>query len=381
MAAQPTELTARLIDLFGSPATADPTKLYGNLTVNPNGTVTVGTGLTMPDGYTSANTPAGRNRIINGDCRIAQRSSIAVTSSNGGYGGPDRFLCAVNSAGQFTQSLGSITYGGVTRPAVVQTVNTINTNFTTSLFWSGIVQRIEGNHCFDMLGQSVVISFIFSTNVTGTYSVSLEDSTQVNSYVSTFAATAGVPIKVIIPISTLPTNLVVPQSNALGMIIWIGSINAGTYATSSLNSWKSTNSICSTTSTNWAATANNFIAVTELQFETGTYATPFERIDMSRLLMQCQRYYQTDQPIILPSRADFHSPIMLKVPMRTTPTIVWYSAATLNVGYIRDNDNARDVQVTGSGGGPNWIYPVTGGSPSMAVNSNTTVGYRLTAEL
>jgi hypothetical protein len=43
MAAQQSELFARLVDLFGSPATADPTKLYGNLTVSPNGNVLIGT--------------------------------------------------------------------------------------------------------------------------------------------------------------------------------------------------------------------------------------------------------------------------------------------------------------------------------------------------
>ena len=36
-------MAARLVDLFGSPATADPTKLKGNLTVAPSGNVIVGT--------------------------------------------------------------------------------------------------------------------------------------------------------------------------------------------------------------------------------------------------------------------------------------------------------------------------------------------------
>jgi hypothetical protein len=36
------QLTARLIDLFGSPATANPSKLAGNLTVSPNGNILVG---------------------------------------------------------------------------------------------------------------------------------------------------------------------------------------------------------------------------------------------------------------------------------------------------------------------------------------------------
>src|SRR5579864_4951953 len=37
------QLTARLVDLFGTPSTANPAKLLGNLGVTPNGNVLVGT--------------------------------------------------------------------------------------------------------------------------------------------------------------------------------------------------------------------------------------------------------------------------------------------------------------------------------------------------
>src|ERR1700752_2687224 len=36
------QLTARLVDLFGTPSTANPAKLAGNLTVSPNGNILVG---------------------------------------------------------------------------------------------------------------------------------------------------------------------------------------------------------------------------------------------------------------------------------------------------------------------------------------------------
>lgn len=292
MSAQPTELQARLIDLFGNPATADPTKLYGNLTVLPSGLIQVGTGIVMPDGYTSANTPMGRNKVINGNMKLAQRAALAYTNGASSYSGPDRYLAA-NAAGggQFTQSQGTITYGGVTKSALVQTVNTIWSTFTGSNYWTGILQRIEGYNCVDMLGQPAALSFIFSTNVTGTFNVALQDSNQTNSYATTFSATAGVPTKVTILIPVLPTSMVVPNSSATGMNLWIGFLNAGTYQTANQNVWQSGNFVASASATNWAAVANNFIAVTEIQLETGTYATPFERRIWSQQLNDCYRYY------------------------------------------------------------------------------------------
>jgi hypothetical protein len=149
MSAQPSELSARIIDLFGNPATADPTKLFGNLTVLPSGIVQIGSasGLQLPDGYTTVITPQGRNRIINGDCRIAQRASAVLSSPIGNtYGGPDRFSSANSTGGgQFTQSAGTITFGGATLPAIVLTANTANTAVTGSNYWYGILHQIEAS--------------------------------------------------------------------------------------------------------------------------------------------------------------------------------------------------------------------------------------------
>ena len=64
--------------------------------------------------------------------------------------------------------------------AVVQTVNTAVASLATTNYWSGLLTRFEGYNVFDLLGQQATASFIFSANVSGTYSFSLRDGTGAN---------------------------------------------------------------------------------------------------------------------------------------------------------------------------------------------------------
>jgi hypothetical protein len=236
---------------------------------------------------------SGRNRIINGDCRVSQKATVTATGSGNFYGGVDRFR-AVNGSGggSFTQSrTSSMVFDGVTRLAVRHQVVTAMTSSTGTNYWSGINQLIEGLNCYDFIGKPVVASFIFNTNVSGTYSVSLRDSTNSKSYVSSFAAVANTPVKVVLPVAAVPLDAVIPNTTAAGFQIMIGTINTGTYQTSSLNGWQSGLLMTATGATNWGTTAGNFIEVTDLQIELGTQATEFERLDVADQINQCRRYF------------------------------------------------------------------------------------------
>jgi hypothetical protein len=399
MTAQASELQARLIDLFGNPLTADPTQLMGNLMVSPAGNILIGTqvdngtdklqvngtvkslagGYVFPDGTKQASGASGRNRIINGDCRIAQRGSSVVAGTGYTYGGPDRFLC-MNSGGQgaFTQSTGTISYGGVSRPAVVQTINTAIPSFAAASVFSGIQQIIEGLNAYDLANQPITASFIFSTNVTGLYSVTLVDNNGAHACIKTFSATANTPAFVSVTFPAYALNI--PSNNAAGLYLAVGAIGGTNCQTAAIDAWQSVNKQMASTAVNWATTVNNFISLTELQVEAGTVATPFERRPYQQELLLCQRYYQTDSVVVLPSRSDFHSPLMYKTPMRSAASVYWKSAGTGANGYVRDNDNARDVPVTSAGGTTTFCYPVCGGSPSLAINANTTFQYTASAE-
>ena len=230
-----------------------------------------------------------RNRIINGACLVDQYGS--VTHSTAGYGGVDRFGCGMSgTGGSITQSASTFTFGGVTKPCVKALIATAFTSIASGNFYEGIKQTIEGYNAYDFVGQPFAVSFLFNTNVTGTYSVSIRDGAPGNSYVTTFSATANTPqrVTVLVPASS---SIVIPASASSGLVVAIGALNTGTFQAATLNAWTSGNFISASTNTNYGSTTNNFIEVAELQVELGTVATPFERRPYVTELELCCRYY------------------------------------------------------------------------------------------
>lgn len=256
------------------------------------GLVTLSQGLIMPDGYTQVITPSGRNRITNGSCRVTQRGAGSYGNTVSGYSGADMFNSNNTAGGVFSHASGTITYNNVARKAIVQTVTTGGAAFTTTNLWLGIQTRMEGQHVHDFLNGYGSLSFIWNTNVTGTFGVQLFENTGGNSYVTTFAATANVPTRVTIPAIPFPSTLGIPNTNGLGLLLSVGSITGPSFQTSTLNAWQTGNLISNSAVTNWASTVGNFIALTELQLEPGKSCTPFEQLHPSVEFSQCQRYYE-----------------------------------------------------------------------------------------
>lgn len=238
-----------------------------------------------------------RNRVINGSCQIVNVASLAVPNNSGVvYGGPELFAVANSGAGgQFTQSQGSLTWEGITLPTVRQTVNTANTSIAEANLWTGIGQALEGFNVFDLRGKPIALSFVFNTNLSGTYSVSVRDNGLSRSYVSSFVAVANTPVKVTILVAAIPLAANIPNSNEAGLYVGVGLLNTGTYQTATLNQWQSGNFASATGATNWGATAGNFIELTNLQLEEGTVATPFIRRSYQQELALTQRYYEQSQ--------------------------------------------------------------------------------------
>ena len=340
-----------------------------------SGLVTLSQGLVTPDGYTIAASSQGRNKIINGSANIGQRAAFAFTAGVSGYGGPDRFWAAVGpGGGQFTQSVGTLTYGGVTRNAVCQTVNTAYSTFTGTNYWSGVTQLIETCNMYDMQGQPSVLSFIFASNISGTFSVCIQNAAQTSSFVSTFTAVAGTPTKVIIPVASMPTSWNLTSGTAAGLRIWIGFINQASYVTASTNSWIAGNYLTTAACTNWAATIGNYILVSELQYESGTYATPYERLNIQTIYNQCLRYYQIvsgDYETYQTSGQNIIYSQLLPVPMRATPTASTPAGGSLGGG-------AAAPTLSSDGRRTYWSSSITG-----ATGTCFFVGYtsNLNAEL
>lgn len=303
---------------------------------------------------------SGRNRIINGCANIAQRSAATFSSGVGGYGGPDRYVATNGVAGgSFTQSVSTMVDGGVTKNCVLQTVNTVMTDYAGTKYWSGVQQRVEGHNSFDLKGKPVVVSFLFRASTTGTYTVSITDNTASQSYVTTFAATANTVAKIVVKVPTIPLTTNIPQNTGIGLVVSIGALNGGTYQTSTLSAWQSGNFLSATGATNWALTAGATIAVTELQLEAGTEPTAYEHKTYSEDIINCQRYYQTGVSTVggySQTGVSNIAPVRFGVAMRSNPTLTYTGSQTNCTVYdVRDaNTQGFTVYTIAGNGGYIW---------------------------
>jgi hypothetical protein len=313
------------------------------------GLLTLGQGLVMPDGYTQTQTQSGRNRITNGSCRVTQRGAGSYGNGVSGYSAVDGFNTNNSAGGVFSQTSGTITYNSVARKAVVQTVTTAGAAFTTTNLWLGIQTRLEGQQVHDFLNGYGSLSFIWNTNVTGTFGVQIFDNTGSNSYVTTFMATANVPTRVTIPAIPFPATLGIPNTNVLGLLLTIGSITGPSYQTATLNAWQTGNIISSSTVTNWASTVGNFISMTELQLEPGKSYTPFEQLHPAVEFSQCQRYLE-----IVPfgghvaynqGAAEALFTVYFNTQKKSSPTLSAYSLSGVTTEVIMPAANITSVSI------------------------------------
>jgi hypothetical protein len=332
--------------------------------ISGGGTVQIAPGTASGQGLTVSQFNTLKNRIINGDCRVAQRSTVSLPNGTTAYGGPDRFI-GINNAvsGTIYQSQASGgSYGSVTTHNFIylQAISACS-GFTGTNYVGGIEQRIEGANCYDLVGQPVVISFIFYATVNGTYSVALLDGTGTNSFVQNFSYTgSGAFQKVVIPVTSIPSGANVPNSSSTGLTLVIGAYTIGTYATSIFGSWQSGSYLCSSTSTNWPETINNEIGATDIQLEKGTVATSFERRSIATEFISCQRYYCEFGTVIVPGYNGpgggifqwFTWPAM----MRGTPSVsiispAYTNASTGAVNFESDTGCILQALITSSGAG------------------------------
>ncbi len=243
---------------------------------------------------------SGRNRIINGQGAISQRAQVTNSTTTGTsniiYGGPDRWRMVNNGGGGgFAQNQGTMVYNGVTYPCVVQTVITAAADLSGTNTWFGLNQTIEGFNCFDLVGQPVVVSFLFRASVAGSYSVCFRDGGGAAAYVSQFTVAANTPTYVVVPIPAVPLTASMPMTTAVGAVLSIGAMNSGAYIAPSTNTWLSGNYQRASGTVAWTQTVGATIAVTNVQLEVGTQPTPYEWESVATTLLKCQRYYETGQ--------------------------------------------------------------------------------------
>jgi len=265
-----------------------------------------------------ATNPVGfRNRIINGDMRIDQRSSGAsyAVTTVAAYGSCDRWGSFSGANGVWSQQ--RVTTGSTDFPFATRVQRTAGSTSTAAVY---IGQVIETTNCQDLAGQTITLSYYATAGANfsaASSSVQAEvwtgtGSDQGWSALNTAAWTGQtLIINSTQPITTTRTRYSVTAAVPAGVkeiAIRFYAVGTGT------------------------AGANDFFQILGVQLEAGSTATEFERRPIGTETMLCQRYYEllsatgTGQGAFANSGYGATSgvitqSIMFKATKRTTPTI------------------------------------------------------------
>jgi len=247
-----------------------------------------------------------RNRIINGDMRIAQRgTSGTITGPTSAYTQTylvDRFNVQTTlTTGTITQTQQTLTASDT--PYQLGFSNSMRVTTTvpcTSYSLITPLHQIEGYTISDFkwgtsFGSPVTISFWFRSNApTGSvFSSSMTNYGYGNmSYIYPFTLIQSGSWQYVTYTAPPPPNgstWLTGNNGCLG--VYVGCSFPGV-PTSTVNAWNST-SYGYSAQYNWPLYAGNYVEVTGVQLEKGTVATGFEQRPFATELALCQRYYET----------------------------------------------------------------------------------------
>lgn len=240
---------------------------------------------------------AFRNRLINGDMRIDQRTAGASTSIAVGDGVtflPDRWRFQKSSSSYgSTAQLSSTAPEGFTSSLLV-TVTSAFSPAAGDYFTVG--QKIEGFNYADFqfgspVAKPVTISFWVRSSVTGSYAVSLSNANVYNRFIVktiTINSANTWEYKTL----TFPGDTTgtwgISSSDSLYLRIDLGS--GSSFNATAADAWSSAGFRLSSTS-NFASNAGATFHLAGAQLEIGSVATQFERRPYGLELALCQRYY------------------------------------------------------------------------------------------
>jgi hypothetical protein len=305
------------------------------MSITVNGT----TGLNFPDGTSqpTAGYVPFRNKLINGDMRIAQRGTSASVSATGYYT-VDRWI----QTGQATLgTVGAV----VSQSSLAPTGFTKSYQYTNTTALTGdltgttitVAQHIEQSMIQDFVwgtasAAAVTISFWVRSSVAGLFGGSLRDGAQTRSYAFSYTISSSNTweYKTI----TIPGDVAgtwVENENALGLRIHFA-VGVGSVRSATPGTWLADGQILSATgAVNLATVSGATFNITGVQLEKAAAATAFEHRPIGTELALCQRYYyqqngnsSSQTPIcgaFMRSSTLVVANLRFPVKMRTTPTL------------------------------------------------------------
>tara|TARA_R110000868_G_scaffold95825_2_gene263416 strand:- start:2220 stop:3983 length:1764 start_codon:yes stop_codon:yes gene_type:complete len=289
-----------------------------------------------------------RNKIINGDMRVDQRNSASTAVTTNAYSA-DRWYnesgCdAVLSAQQSTD----VPTGQGFAKSLKITSTTADTSIAANQY-AVLTQHIEGNNFAHLAfgsasAKQIVVSFWVKATVTGTYSFTVHNNGASRLLPTAFTISASNTWEkktVVIAGDTSGTWLTdTGRGLSVNFYTALGSNYLGTSGV-----WNGSGIYGVTGQANAWASVNNVFAITGVQLEQGSVATPFEQRPIGTELALCQRYYWRNSSSNAGSvyalfgvgqgdtTTNVEGTITFPVTMRTAPTSIETTATAANYAF------------------------------------------------
>lgn len=302
-----------------------------------------------------------RNRVINGCCRVKQRASVSLTTSNQ-FGEVDRMLGSyVNgSAGTFIQQVAGLASGMTFKRGVKFNDVTLSSGYIT------FRHRIEALNTLDLSGQSVTVSAKIYHDYGSAANVKI--GLRKPSASDNFSSTSAIGSDTALSISSGSTTTIsatytlgsTDADNGLEIVIYHDAVSV---------------------------TTKNFV-IGDIQLTLGTEVEQLERRSYGAELALCQRYYLAYAvPATCPqafgnlqsttqARVIFPNP----VPMRASPTFT--SLGSLGIASGGTSFIASAASVLGiSSAGIQMEFTVSGATTHQTCAYRDSGGVTFSAEL
>jgi hypothetical protein len=232
------------------------------------------------------------NRIINGGMVIDQRNNGASVPLTGGVFAVDRTQTQFSTITGTTQRSTSAPAGFTNSLLVsVTTGATITSGFLARAF-----QVIEGFNVADLAwgtasAQTITLSFWVRSSLTGTFAGGVYNAAGTRSYIFTYAVSAANTWEYKTITIAGDTSGAWATDNTAGMYVnW--DLGTGSTYQGTAGSWAAGAVWATSGSVKLAETSGATWAITGVQLEAGSVATPFERRPYGTELALCQRYYE-----------------------------------------------------------------------------------------
>lgn len=318
-----------------------------------------------------------RNKIINGKMEIAQRGTSFAAIASGAYS-IDRwtFVSASTGAVITASQQADVPNSNEFQSSLRLAVTTADASIAAGEYVR-LDQRIEGYNARDLIGRDFTFSFWVRSSKTGVHCVSLTNSISDRSYVAEYTINVANTweFKTVTVTGGLITAGTWDWTTGIGLGVRFALAAGSTYQTMA-NAWQAGNFLATANQVNCLDTIGNIFAITGVQLEVGSVATPFEHRPYGAELALCQRYYQRMIGVtgnksgmgLCVSSTVFNSIISFPVPMRIAPTA------------LEQSGTAADYSISNSGGTVTCsAVPAFNSASNFVAESLFTVATGLTA--